>query len=348
MRVIDLLSRKNQAVFSLCLLTTVFLAASCSRHTPADTKQVLPNTPLPDGAQVVSAESRLTPVRVDLVGTVTPASLVKISARIPAHVSKVFVSAGQAVTAADLLLTLDDREIQEQSAATEAQLKQAEAEYKRARQLYETRATTEQALTAAESMFHAAQAQFQRMKVMLSYTQIASPIDGIVTDRRVEAGDIASPGQLLMAVYNPENMRLEVPVPVRLIERLQLNQKVELTLERPAKKFQGSVVEIVAEIDPMTRTQLVRIKIENHDSKLLPGTFGRLWVNAEERQQVMVPADAVQRSGQLEFVYVAQDGLMRQRLVKTGARHDNRFVVLSGLNAGDMVVKITQEGSADE
>ena len=58
--------------------------------------------------------------------------------------------------------------------------------------------------------------------MMMSYAQITSPIDGIVTDRRIEVGDLANPGQVLLTVYDSEHMRLEAPVPVRLVDRLAL------------------------------------------------------------------------------------------------------------------------------
>ncbi len=173
---------------------------------------------------------------------------------------------------------------------------------------------------------------------MLSYARITSPIAGIVTDRRVEAGDLASPGQLLMAIYDQQHMRLEVPVPIRLLEKLQLQQEVEATLERPARTFTGRVAEIVAEIDPMSRTQLVRVDLDDNTGALLPGTFGRLWVNAEERRQILLPTGAVYRTGQLEFVQVLENGRLLARLVKTGPRHGELVAIISGLQGGEQVL----------
>jgi len=160
------------------------------------------------------------------------------------------------------MVTLDDREIAEQMAAAEAQLKQAETEYQRAKQLLENKATTDQAFIAAESAYNGAKAQMERVRVMMSYARITSPIDGIVIDRRIEVGDLANPGQVLLTVYDSEHMRLEAPVPVRLVDRLALNQAVEVKLDRPDKTFQGRVSQIVSEIDPMSRTQLVKIRLD--------------------------------------------------------------------------------------
>lgn len=276
--------------------------------------------------------------RVDVVGTVASETLVHLSARIPASVKDVFVSAGSVVTAGHCLITLDDREIREQLTAAQAQLKQAETEYQRAKQLFDNKAATDQALVAAESMFHSSRAQADRVKVMLSYAQIVSPIDGIVTDRRVESGDLANPGQVLLTVYDPAHMRLEAPVPMRLIERLALNQVVDVTLDRPERPFNGRVTHIVGEIDPRSRTQWVKVQLDGVKNDVLPGTFGRLWLTDLEQPMIRIPESAVYRVGQLELVQVIQDRRPVRRLVKTGAHAAGQIEILSGLSAGDVLV----------
>jgi RND family efflux transporter MFP subunit len=256
----------------------------------------------------------------------------------PAYVKDVSVTAGSVVKKGQELITLDDREIKEQVAGAEAQFKQAEAELNRARQLYDNKATTEQALTAAQSMHAAARAQWERSKVMLTYAQITAPMDGIVTDRHVEPGDLANPGQALLAVYDPANMQLEVPVPVRLVGKLPVGQAVDVTLDRPASNFQGRVRQIVSEIDPLSRTQLVKVHIEGSSSDVLPGTFGRLWVADDARVTIMIPVSAVYSAGQIELVQLVQDGRAIRHAVRTGRRTGLSVEILSGLDAGDRVL----------
>ena len=151
---------------------------------------------------------------------------------------------------------------------------------------------------------------------------------------------------LLLAVYDPSRMRLEAPVPVRLVNRLAIGQSVEVTLDRPAKGFPGTVSEVVSEVDPASRTQLVKIHLDGATGDVLPGTFGRLWVDAGPREIVSVPASAVIRVGQLEFVQAVRDGRAVRRLVKTGPARDDSLEILSGLSAGDVILvnPVPQEG----
>lgn len=293
---------------------------------------------VPAGAETFTVKSEPAAAKVDIVGTTASEEKINLSARIPAYVNEVFVSAGEHVKKGQVLVTLDDREIREQLTAAEAQLNQAQTEYERAKQLFEKAATTQQALTAAESMFTAARAQVEQVKVMLTYAQVTSPIDGIVTERRIESGDLANPGMLLLAVYDPTRMRLEAPVPVRLIDRIGLGQAVEVVLERPARAFQGRVTEIVSEVDPASRTQTVKVHLDGVEGDVLPGTFGRLWVEDETRDSIRVPASAVYHVGQLALAQVVQDGRAVRRLVKTGPAYGDRIEILAGLKAGDVIL----------
>lgn len=241
---------------------------------------------VPADAATFEVKVENAPVRVEVVGTTASEEKINLSARIPAYVGEIFASAGDRVKKGQKLVALDDRDIRQQLAGAEAQLNQAQTEYERAKQLFEKEATTQQALTAAESMYAGARAQVEQVKVMLTYAQVESPIDGIVTERRIEAGDLANPGMLLLAVYDPLRMRLEAPVPVRLVDRLALGQEVDVALERPARVLKGRVSEIVSEVDSSSRTQLVKVHLDGVEGDVLPGTFGRLWVAAESRAAI--------------------------------------------------------------
>lgn len=293
---------------------------------------------LPENAGTYTVKIEPVATKIDVVGTVASEESVHLSARINAYVSNIFASAGQSVKKGQVLFELDSREIREKLASANIQLKQSQTEYKRTQSLYKQKAATEQSLTAAESMYNAARSRVAEIEVMLTYTRIKSPINGIITDRRVEKGDLANPGQTLLSVYDPLNMRLEVPVPVRLIEKLGLGQTVEISLDRPARPFKGRVSEIVSAVDPLSRTQEVKIHIENKKGDVLPGTFGRVWVFEDPYPAVLVPASAVFLLGQLEMVHLVQDKRVVRRMVKSGPSFGKKIEILSGLTQGDIIL----------
>ena len=331
---------KIPAVLLACLL----MLMACSKKVgPGDAVQVERGSAMPTGAATITVKSEPVAPRIEIIGTVSSEHIIHLSARLSAYVKEINVAAGSVVTQGQTLVVLDDRDLREQLAGAEAQLRQAEKEFQRAQQLYREKATTEQALTSAENAFHGAQAQADAVRVMLSYAVIKAPMDGVVTDRRIEAGDLANPGQLLLTMFDPQRMRLEAPVPARLIGKLPLNTRVAVQLEHPNTSLHGTVTEIVSEVDALSRTRKVKIQLDGAKGDGLPGTFGRLAVEETPHPAVLLPPTAILHLGQLEMVQVVENGRVLRRLVKTGPLVDGRLEILSGLNDGDVVLATAKE-----
>jgi len=315
----------------------VYSSGGCTEKVPPGTVAVEQGEPVAQGAATIVVRRAAIDSTIEVPGTVESETRITLSAKIPAHVKRVLVSAGTAVKTGQELVRLDDREIGEQLAAAEAQLRMAEAEFNRTKGLFEAKAATEQQRLAAETGRDAAKAQVERARVMMTYARIVAPIDGVVTDRRVEEGDLASPGQVLLAVYDPSRMRLEAPVPMRLAGSLSAGLEVGVTLTDPDRARRGRITEIVSEIDPQSRTQKVKVLLED-PSGLRPGAFGRLVAPAGKVEVIRVPETSVMRVGQLEMVRVVRDGRAVRRLVKTGAHAAGQVEILSGLDDGETVL----------
>jgi membrane fusion protein, multidrug efflux system len=325
------------------LLLVMYSSGTCRKKVgPAEVAEPVAH---PVAADAVRCQVKAEPLhpRIEVVGTVESAERVNLSARLSAEVREVNVKAGAEVHKGDVLVTLDDREIAEQIRAAEAQLDQANKEYQRARQLLEVKATTEQMFTGAETAFKAAEARLSQARVMQTYARISSPIDGVVIERRVEPGDLANPGQLLAVVYDPTRLRIEAPVPARMARKLAVGTSLEIRLEGEPGTRTGRVAQIVGEIEATSRTQMVKVDIGGSATGLLPGAFGRLYIEDEARPVILVPSAAVRKVGQLETVSVVVGGQAAERLVKTGERRGDRVEILSGLAEGEVVLANSRE-----
>lgn len=297
-----------------------------------------PGEPLPAGAVVVTARRATVPVRIALAGTVRSERHINLSARLPAYVEAVHVSAGATVQAGDLLVELDQRELREELAAAQAQFAQAETAYRRSERLLETNATTAQAHETAEAAYRSAVANVERVNVMLSHTRITAPLNGIVSDRFIEAGDLASPGQVLVSVYDPARLRLEVPVPARLVGSFTVGRTVRIDLDQSPGPQSGTVTEVVSAFDPVTRTRRVKVRIDEAGANVLPGMYGQALIETDPDEAVLLRAVAVQRVGQIERIALVHDGRVHTRLVRTGPRHGEDLEILSGLVGGETVM----------
>lgn len=311
--------------------------AGCGHKVEPGRTQMERGVPLPATAQTLAVVIEPYHEKLDVMGSVASASRSQISAKLGATVDKVYVTAGQAVSNGQLLVKLDDRDLKTQVAMTQGQFAQAEREQRRVATLFEQQAATEQVKMAADTATIMAQSQLDRSLVALSWAEIRSPLNGLVTDKQINEGDLANPGQPLLSVYDPNQLRLEVAVPARLIPLLPLGADVSVTLENPARDEQAIVDEIVSEADPASRSQKVKVRLQS-TADLRPGQFGRLWIELPPRDAMFVPPTAVYRSGQLEFVQVVAGGRAERRLVKTGRSHDGRVEILSGLNAGETIL----------
>lgn len=300
--------------------------------------EALPGMALPPQARTLPVKVVSVPSPVEVVGAVASEQFVNLSARLPAVVQSMNVSAGDRVTKGQVLATLDDRDLREQLAGAESLLRQAAAEYERTRQLFDKAAATDQARLAALTQLEAAKARVQQMQVMLSYTVITAPFDGVVTDRRLEAGDLAAPGMILMSVYDARRMRFEAPVPVRLLSRFALNGEVAVTLDGVELPVKGVVSEIVGEVDALSRSRKVKIRLSTGGQPILPGTYGHIRVDGDAHEAAWVPASALYRIGQQELVQVVSGDRVVRRVVRTGVVRDGQVEILSGLGEGEVIL----------
>ena len=292
---------------------------------------------VPEGAETVVVSTGTLSPMVDIAGTVESEEKINLSSRISAYIKEVFVSAGDQVTAGQTLITLDDRELNERLAMVKAELNRAEIEYNRMKQLIATKVVTDQQLIAAQTAYNLAKSDVERVQVNLSDTRIISPINGLVTDRRVEVGDLAIAGEVLLSVYDPDRLRIRVPVPVRLADRVREGSEIQVSLDAYGDA-QGVVTEVVGEIDEQSRTQDVNIELTGLNKRIFPGTFGRVWVITDERPGILIPQTAIYENGQLKLVQLVVNGRVIRRLITTGAAYDGQLEVLSGLQDGDEVL----------
>ncbi|MCX6637376.1 MAG: efflux RND transporter periplasmic adaptor subunit [Acidobacteria bacterium] len=179
--------------------------------------------------------------------------------------------------------------------------------------------------------------------ILKGYAEIKAPFAGVVTDKRVEPGNLAAPGQPLLVIEQAGALRLEAPVDESRLGSIRAGQSVSVTLDQP---FQARVSEIVPAVDAASRSFLVKIDLPAMP-RLRSGMFGRVFFPQGQRQVLMLPAGAVIEQGQVQSVMVAQDGYARGRLVTLGQRTGDRVEVLSGLAAGEAVIYPRPAGLAD-
>ena len=167
-----------------------------------------------------------------------------------------------------------------------------------------------------------------------------APFTGVVTRKLTWLGEMTVPGGPLLEVEDVRAVRLEVSVPEEQLRYLQTGQNLQVHLDALDRQTQGRIDQIVPSADPASRTFMIKISLQNPDSRILPGMYGRVMVPQGTRSVLAVPADALVRRGQLEGVFVLDEqDVAHLRLVKTGTITPVGVEVFTGLNAGERVVR---------
>ncbi len=191
-----------------------------------------------------------------------------------------------------------------------------------------------------ESSLERAEAELEAVR---STTRITAPFSGQVIERRVDVGNLATPGTPLAVLDQDGPLCAEVSVEESHAGRIHVGDFAAVWLEGAIESIQGQVSEVFPAVDARTRTFLVKVELPANlsaTSEFLPrpGKFVRVELTVGETERMVVPESAILRKGQLEMVYVVENDRTRLRLVTLGRREDSQIEILSGLNEGEKVV----------
>ena len=370
--------------YFLFLPIPVLLLTSCGSEPARRAAQ--PQAPAV-AVQVVSVTTQDWPTSYEATGTIRARTTATISSKVMGYVQQVSVQVGDRVRQGQELITLDARdldvslrraeaggaevqsaipELENATAAAKANLDLAQTTFKRMEELASKKSISNQELDEASARLKAAQANYDMVRsrrsqinskmavveqevraagIMRDYAKLAAPFSGVVITRTVEPGNLATPGVPLLTIEQDGLYRLEASVDESKLATVRVGQAVEVVLEAD-RKLNARVSEIVPSVDAASRTYIVKLDLPA-TPQLRTGMFGRAIFPLGMQKVVAVPLAALMERGQLQSVFVVEDGVAHTRLVTTGRRTSGAVEVLSGLNAGEKVVLPVPAGLQD-
>ena len=301
------------------------------------------------------AESRTLQNGPAISGTLAAERSATIRAEVPGVVVEALVDEGQPVRIGQALGRLNDDAIRDQvlsaqsglRTATEA-LVVAKRNAERSEKLAQAGAVAERELEQsrwsvmnAEGAEAEATARLAGAKKQLGYTQIRSPLNGIVSERHVNAGDNVSAGNPLFSVVDPSSLRLEAQVPVAAVGRLTVGTPVGFTIDGYGDRtFDGKISRINPAVDPATRQVRITVTLPNQAGRLVAGVFAQGRVAVESRTGLVVPSSAIDRRGIRPMITRIHGGMAQRIEVALGIEDQtiDRVEITSGIVVGDTVV----------
>lgn len=298
-----------------------------------------PETP-PIPVKVATVTAETLKVEVTAVGTLRADETVIIRPEISGRVAILHFKEGQAVSAGEPLVTLDQAEYQAQLTGSVAQTGLEEISYQRLQDLQRKNLSSPQTVDETKARLDAARAAQKLAQVRLDKTVIRAPFAGTIGLRLVSPGAYLKPGDDIANLESLGAMKLDFRVPETYLARLATGQTLAARVDAwPDQSFEGIIYAIDPAVDPETRTVLLRARLPNKGNKLRPGLFARVNLVLEQRENALIaPEQAIVPLGQTPFVYRVIDSKAVKTPVKPGLRRPGRVEILDGLNAGDQVV----------
>lgn len=199
----------------------------------------------------------------------------------------------------------------------------------------------EAALKAAKGQLESAQGKYQGAEAQLSYSEIRSPISGVVTDRPLYAGETAASGTPLITVMDTSALLAKIHLAQPQAQMLQKGDAASVNVPGLPDPVSGKIALVSPALDPGSTTVEVWVRLENPQQQLRPGTAVHVTLDGRKvPNALVVPSEAIviANSGKSTVMVVGSDGVAHQTAVTTGISGEGFTQILSGLSAGQQVV----------
>lgn len=264
-------------------------------------------------------------VEADKVNNIAPA--------MGGRIREIYVDVGANVRKGQVLVAMDASTFSQQ----ETQVATLRRDYERYKELYEVGGISKQQLDQAKTQLDVAETAMGNLG---ENTRLVSPLSGVVTARNYDPGDVAM--QLpILTIESLNPVKVTLSVSERYYSEVTVGMPVEVQTDALGDEvFQGKISLIYPTIDPVSHTFTVEVTVPNGNQRLRPGMFARVRMNFGSNERPLLSDMAVlkQVGSNDRYVFVEENGKAVYTLVQLGVRINDKYEILSGLNAGDRVI----------
>ncbi len=209
----------------------------------------------------------------------------------------------------------------------------------------------QQELKSAKGQLESAEGKYRGAEAQLSYSEIRSPMSGVITDRPLYPGEMAAAGTPLLTVMDISSVIAKAHIPQSEAAALKIGDKGTMTVPGIEEPIEGKVTVVSPALDPASTTVEIWLEAKNPKHILKPGTSVQLSLTAQTvKDALVIPANAVVTipDGGTAVMLAGPDGRAHQKAVKVGIRSGDDVQIVEGVNAGDKVVSNGAYGLPDK
>jgi RND family efflux transporter MFP subunit len=276
-----------------------------------------------------------------LTGSVDPIRRVGVNSQISGALLSINVEEGSIVRKDQVLAQIDARELNMQLASAEAALTAAKSAMDRAEKMRKAQIYTDIEYDRDKTALASAQSTRDQLQTRIGYATVKSPLDGIVIDKLIEAGDIVGSQSRLFTIADVSTLVVRVNVSELEVGGLREGQNVELSLDAlPNARVGGRIRRIFPAADSVSRLVPVEVELTGSDARQVrPGFLARATFRSNARENaLLIPVSAVVVSVGASVVYVVNEGKATRTSVRPGLTSEGRIEILEGLSEGDTVI----------
>jgi RND family efflux transporter MFP subunit len=297
-------------------------------------------------------------VKLELPGNLTAYEEAPIYARVSGYLKAWYTDIGTRVAAGQLLAEIDTPELDQEIVQADAALAQAKANLEIARisaarwqELRKSDSVSQQdtdvkvaTWQAQQANAQAAQADLQRLREMVNFKKLVAPFPGIITVRTMDSGTLITAGSTkeIFRLARIDPLRVYVSLPQAYSQMVRTNDEAAVTFtELPGEKFMGRVDRTAGAIDPVSRTLLTEILVDNHDGKLFSGAHAMVQIQLENpAEPVIVPVNTLlfRNEQGVQAGVVEAGGTVRLADVTIGRDYGNTVEIVHGLSETDSII----------
>lgn len=272
-------------------------------------------------------------------GTIRADEGIDLQAETNGRVVSINFVEGTPVRQGDLLVKLNDAELLANLNRYKESKRLAELRYRRFAQLRSQQVVTQDDYDAALSEVQIQQSFIDLYQAQIDRTEIRAPFDGVVGLRYVSVGAFVTASTKIATLQRVDSIKIDFSVPERYSSRIKVGSHIRFSVAGALEQHTGTVYAIDPQIDPSTRTLMVRAITPDNKNNLFPGAFTHVSLELEELPNAyFIPAEAVIPGLEEKNVFVIEDGVAVSRAVETGSRTATLVQILFGLQAGDQVI----------
>lgn len=276
---------------------------------------------------------------IKTTGTVLPGEKVEVKSEISGRITQLFFKEGSMVKKGQVLAKLDDSQLQAEKKKLLLQVDMETIKEKRQKQLLAAKALSQEEYDLTEANLNILKSNIDIINTQIAKTTITAPFSGIVSFRDISQGAMITPNDIITTLHSIQPVKIEFSVSEKLSKDMKAGKNISFYLASDNKERKATIYAIDPQINPQTRSLVLRARYENPGNELLPGAFAD--INIEEgvkADYIAIPSMAYVPDISGALVYLKKNGKVTPSKVLAAGRSESQVFIQSGIEPGDTVI----------